>query len=78
MRYVFLAIILALFGLGICTPIKQLRSEYVARNCEHTEADCRNSVVERCLEYDLGFIQFADRGSLKYSGRKRKPLYTVA
>jgi hypothetical protein len=45
-------------------PNKQLRTEFVDGNCLWGEVDCSKSVIEHYLEYDLGFIEFTERGNL--------------
>lgn len=50
--------------LTACTPNKQLRTEFVESNCLWGGVDCRNSSIERYLEYDLSFIEFTERGNL--------------
>ena len=56
--------LLVLGALGACTPNKQLRTEFVDSNCLWGNTDCSSSVIERYLEYDLGFIEFTERGNL--------------
>ncbi len=50
--------------LAACTQNKQLRTEFVESNCLWGGTDCRHSAIERYLEYDLGFIEFTERGNL--------------
>ena len=50
--------------LTACTPNKQLRTEFVDGNCLWGGVDCSKSAVEHYLEYDLGFIEFTERGNL--------------
>jgi len=50
--------------IAACTPNKQLRTEFVEDNCLWGVEDCRNSIIEHYLEYDLGFIEFTERGNL--------------
>lgn len=56
--------LLLLSILAACTQNKQLRTEFVESNCLWGGIDCRNSAIERYLEYDLGFIEFTERGNL--------------
>ena len=51
------------FILSACTANKQLRTEFVSENCLWGEANCENSILEHYLEYDLGFIEFTERGN---------------
>jgi len=55
---------LSLLVLSACVPNKQLRTELVTDNCIWDQADCRHSMLERYPEYDLGFIEFTERGNL--------------
>jgi len=56
--------LLTLALLVACTPNKQLRTEHVSGNCSWGGTDCSRAVIERYLEYDLGFIEFTERGNL--------------
>lgn len=56
-------IVLTVLALSACTPNKQLRTEFVSDNCLWGHASCEHSVLERYLEYDLGFIEFTERGN---------------
>jgi hypothetical protein len=47
-----------------CTPNKQLRTEFIESNCLWGTTDCSKSAMEHYLEYDLGFIEFTERGNL--------------
>ncbi|MBL4673033.1 MAG: hypothetical protein JKX81_12305 [Arenicella sp.] len=51
-------------ALSACTPNMQLRTEFVESNCLWGEVDCSKSAIEHYLEYDLGFIEFTERGNL--------------
>ncbi len=57
-------VLLLLITLGACTANKQLRTELVESNCLWGKSDCHNAIIERYLEYDLGFIEFTERGNL--------------
>lgn len=59
-----ISIFLLLSVLGACTTNKQLRTESIQTDCLWGKHDCRNAIIERYLEYDLGFIEFTERGNL--------------
>jgi len=59
----FIIVVSVALILSACTSNKQLRTEFVSGNCLWGETNCKNSVLEQYLEYDLGFIEFTERGN---------------
>lgn len=60
----FVGKVVLICALSACTPNKQLRTEFVENNCLWGGVDCSKSAIEHYLEYDLGFIEFTERGNL--------------
>lgn len=63
LRQFVLWILITVFLTG-CIKNTQLRTEYVESNCLWGNTDCQNSMLEHYAEYDLGFIEFTERGNL--------------
>lgn len=53
-----------LFGLSACVQNKPFRNQVVESNCIWENADCSQSIIEHYPEYDLGFVEFTERGNL--------------
>ena len=59
-----LLVVLLLCYLSACVKNEQLRTERVETNCLWGGTDCTNAILERYAQYDLGVIEFTERGNL--------------